>query len=276
MIKGGALEEEEELERAAEAEQRREQQQQQREQEEEEEQREVREAADITKSANAPPLAASAAPWHRLALNNDTSATSSPLLHQTQIPPNPGSPASPNPNNHPSTSKAFSPFRGEGNMLAIRSGIPLALQGRKRRRGTKDYPPNSSGPTARKRNSTGGSKKGDLGVRKDLTLPTAPTAEEDNVFQSEDSLSGMPTTNPNPAPVQDAPIFELTIHGGDSVVSEIADIGQDLDQLDQSNLVLDEDDITEQDEMSTKGKTVNCIECAMTFSTPGQLRQHVK
>ena len=184
-------------------------------------------------------------------------------------------------------------------MLAIRSGIPLALQARKRRRGTKDYstPAGSSstsssasagvgGPTSRKRNSTGGSKKGDLGVRKDLTLPTAPTAEEDNVFQSEDSSSGI---IPGGAGQADSIFADsdcgLTLHGGNSSGnnnpgSEIITDGggEGIIGAGEQNLGLDDDDITEQEEdvIPHKGKSVNCIECTMSFSTPGQLRQHVK
>ncbi len=56
-------------------------------------------------------------------------------------------------------------------MLAIRSGVPLALQNKRKRKKLKDFPLKIS------------SKKGDLGVRKDLTLPSAPTPGEDNVFR---------------------------------------------------------------------------------------------
>lgn len=182
-------------------------------------------------------------------------------------------------------------------MLAIRSGIPLALQGRKRRRGTRDFSP--SGPTARKRNSTGGSKKGDLGVRKDLTLPTAPTAEEVNVFQSEDSTpnaTGKDNHDPNVQAIPVDPIFtgcELSVVHSE-IAREIVVSAEDIltssgdvdhaDPIGQDHFILeddtreDEDDIAadDKDEKRRKTAVVNCIECEMEFATQGQLRLHVK
>ena len=66
------------------------------------------------------------------------------------------------------------------NMLAIRSGIPLALQGRRRKRGgsnlqsmaaaaTVPIPTLSASSTA---STSPGKRTGDLGIRKDLTMPS--------------------------------------------------------------------------------------------------------
>ncbi len=70
----------------------------------------------------------------------------------------------------------LSPLLTKDSMLAIRSGIPLALQSKKRKR---NLNPKSTSEKSVKESKV----KGDLGIRKDLTLPTAPTAGEDNVFQ---------------------------------------------------------------------------------------------
>ena len=63
-------------------------------------------------------------------------------------------------------------------MLAIRSGIPLALQN-KRRRQNKSLEKRRASPSSA---TSAGPKRGEVGVRKDLTLPSAPTPGEDNVF----------------------------------------------------------------------------------------------
>lgn len=70
----------------------------------------------------------------------------------------------------------------EGGMLTIRSS--LQQSGRKRRGESLSASP-SDAFSLRRRHLTGdGAKRADhLGIRKDLTLPSAPTAGEDNVFQ---------------------------------------------------------------------------------------------
>lgn len=112
-----------------------------------------------------------------------------------------------------------------GSMLAIRSGVPLALQGKKR-----------------KRNSNNNNKKRpELEVRKDLTLPTAPTAGEDNVFQPDDNGNNVP-----------------------AVVVEINEDGEDQNHMEVRVTSVEE---------KTK---FECIDCAMNFINASQLRSHVK
>ena len=65
------------------------------------------------------------------------------------------------------------------NMLAIRSGIPLAWQQRSRQR--RKSINNQTSVISKRISKAGG--KGDLGVRKDLIQATIATAKQDNVFQ---------------------------------------------------------------------------------------------
>eukprot|EP00094_Tigriopus_californicus_P007796 TCALIF_07508-PA protein Name:"Similar to Zfp26 Zinc finger protein 26 (Mus musculus)" AED:0.37 eAED:0.37 QI:0/0/0/0.37/1/1/8/0/1106 len=139
-------------------------------------------------------------------------------------------------------------------MLAIRSGIPLALQTKKRKR-TKDDPPeceNSISTTKMPASPVSSSKKGDLGIRKDLTLPSAPKPGEDNVFQSEDQTRDSNALQFPVVQLEEDEDCELTIRG-------IAESGQ-------SGLI----------RTATTSEEYQCVECSMGFPKAAQLRRHVK
>lgn len=131
-------------------------------------------------------------------------------------------------------------------MLAIRSGISLLLQSKKRKRTKEDatdvgnHSPSSS------------SKKGDLGIRKDLTLPSAPKPGEDNVFQSDDLTRDLTALQFPVVQLDEDDDCELTIRG-------IAESGQ-------SGLI----------RTATTSEEYQCVECSMGFPKAAQLRLHVK
>ena len=79
-------------------------------------------------------------------------------------------------------------------------------------------------------------KRLELEVRKDLTLPTAPTARETNVFQADDD-----TNSDNPEPE----------------VLEVAD-----DDNESANV--------------SSTRKYQCVECNLTFTTEPQLRSHIR
>jgi len=90
-------------------------------------------------------------------------------------------------------------FGSDDNMLAIRSGIPLALQNKAIRSGVPIGPfqnkrkrksrTSQDGTKVKKKTNVGG-KKGDLEVRKDLTIESQKNNEDlamANVFQNDES-----------------------------------------------------------------------------------------
>ena len=117
------------------------------------------------------------------------------------------------------------PFPGDDNMLAIRSGIPLALQNKAIRSGEpigpfqnkrkrKSQASQDSGKSKKRASISG--KKGDLEVRKDLTIESQKTVDSpdlmiDNVFS---------VTEPTPAHKVEAPqeedgvLFDEISHKG--------------------------------------------------------------
>ena len=82
-----------------------------------------------------------------------------------------------------------------------------------------------------------GCKRPELEVRKDLTLPTAPTAREDNVFQADEDL-----------PI----VFEIE---------------EDIDENDENQ--------SEAKDNGGK-KDFKCFQCSMMFSSDAQLRSHTR
>ena len=92
-------------------------------------------------------------------------------------------------------------------------------------------------PLARAKNVST-SKRPELEVRKDLTLPTAPTAREDNVFQAEEDL-----------PI----VF-------------------DIDNEDLNDVV--ENPATNEQSEEESNRVFKCKKCSMIFNSDAQLRSH--
>jgi len=87
-------------------------------------------------------------------------------------------------------------------------------------------------------NTTSTAKRPELEVRKDLTLPTAPTAREDNVFQADEDL---------PLPI------------------EMLEIEETSNSSNGENCV-----------KTSHDKNFKCSECPMIFTSSGSLRSHTR
>ena len=132
-------------------------------------------------------------------------------------------------------------FSGDS-MLAIRSGIPLALQRKQRKmRKSSSSPAASTSQQQQQQQQQPQRKKSDLGIRKDLTLPTAPSVSGANLFQSD----------------EDESLIDITLDDDEDDEEPI----EDLDQVQVVNV---------------KEKKYQCVECTMTFITESELRNHSK
>ncbi|XP_040568391.1 uncharacterized protein [Lepeophtheirus salmonis] len=112
---------------------------------------------------------------------------------------------------------------------SIPTGEPLSLRKKKT---------NLSKPPSQK--NIDGNRKGDLEVRKDLTLPSAPSDGGDNVFQEED-----PAVNNYPV---------VNLDDGDLEVDLINEALKD----------------------PSSNKIMECLNCALPFSNSTQLQKHLK
>lgn len=135
-------------------------------------------------------------------------------------------------------------------MLAIRSGVPLALQNKKKKQSKKQS------------ETTSGVGKGDFGVRKDLTLPSAKSSTSQvNVFEEEEDANGFRSF-----PVirlDDSNDCELVIHGAN-------------DNIRSFNASTSESAAAKPASFKSLTKDYQCVECTMEFEREHNLRQHVR
>ena len=207
--------------------------------------------------------------WHRLATGSepDNEGTNNMLAPSPTLSTNEAispCPAVSNQTEQPGSPRSFGQFPCD-HMLAIRSGIPLHR--RQRHQSACDTQSVGGSPKSplrtantRTRKSTGGNKRSDhLGIRKDLTLPTAPTAEEDNVFQPDEAQQSIRKFPPVELDVNVD--CELRIHGNNETRNSASpeDLSANTAESDES-----------------KVRDMRCLQCDMTFSSQQQLRQHVK
>ena len=174
---------------------------------------------------------------------------------------------------------------GDDNMLAIRSGIPLALQNKAIRSGVPIGPfqtkrkrksrasLDGAGRT-RKRPSVAG-KRGDLEVRKDLTIESQRREEEaaeqaENVFQNDDS-------RPSTSNIVSKTKEETNIATELGVSSPIGGVHiktvKSLNELSPSPA-----ECSELHGESSKADKLqfSCVNCSMMFASAGQLKRHTQ
>ena len=172
-------------------------------------------------------------------------------------------------------------------MLAIRSGIPLALQNKAIRSGVPIGPfqtkrkrksrtsQDGTGPRARKKPSIAG-KRGDLEVRKDLTIESQRTQDEleqvENVFQNDDSR---PSTSNIVSKTKEETIISQDL----SVSSPIGGVHiktvKSLNQLSSAPVESNSADPAGESSKADKLQ-FSCVNCLMMFASAGQLKRHTQ
>ena len=172
-------------------------------------------------------------------------------------------------------------------MLAIRSGIPLALQNKAIRSGVPIGPfqtkrkrksrtsQDGNGPRARKKPSIAG-KKGDLEVRKDLTIESQRAQDEleqvENVFQNDDS-------RPSTSNIVSKTKEETNISQEVGVSSPIGGVQiktvKSLNQLSPSPSEPSSGDLLGESSKADKLQ-FSCVNCSMMFASAGQLKRHTQ
>lgn len=184
-------------------------------------------------------------------------------------------------------------FGSDDNMLAIRSGIPLALQNKAIRSGVPIGPfqnkrkrksrSSQDGAKAKKRMSVAG-KKGDLEVRKDLTIESQKNNEDlamQNVFQNDESS---PSTSNIVSKTKEE--TSISLEKNEIISSVSSPIGgvhiktvKMLNSDAVADLEFDPSDLSSSDlgESSKADKyQFSCVNCSMMFSSAGQLKRHTQ
>ena len=174
---------------------------------------------------------------------------------------------------------------GDDHMLAIRSGIPLALQNKAIRSGVpigpfqnkrkkKSRASQDGSGRGRKRPSLGG-KRGDLEVRKDLTIESQRTQEDleqvENVFQSDDSR---PSTSNIVSRTKEETSVSLELGVSSPIGGVHIKTVKSLNEFSQSPPDMCADLLGE----SSKAEKLqfSCVNCNMMFVSAGQLKRHTQ
>jgi len=184
-------------------------------------------------------------------------------------------------------------FGSDDNMLAIRSGIPLALQNKAIRSGVPIGPfqnkrkrksrNSQDGTKSKKRMSVGG-KRGDLEVRKDLTIESQKNNEDltvANVFQNDES-------SPSTSNIVSKTKEETSMHvEKNEVIGVSSPIGgvhiktvKKLNSDAVADLEFDPSPEMNSSELGESSKAdkyqFSCVNCSMMFSSAGQLKRHTQ
>jgi len=184
-------------------------------------------------------------------------------------------------------------FGSDDNMLAIRSGIPLALQNKAIRSGVPIGPfqnkrkrksrSSQDGAKSKKRMSVGG-KKGDLEVRKDLTIESQKNNEDlaiENVFQNDESS---PSTSNIVSKTKEETSISLEKNEIIGVSSPIGGVHiktvKKLNSDAVADLELDPNSDLSSSDLGESSKAdkypFSCVNCSMLFSSSGQLKRHTQ
>ena len=157
---------------------------------------------------------------------------------------------------------------------AIRSGVPIGPFQTKRKRKSRTSQ-DGAGPRARRKPNIAG-KRGDLEVRKDLTIESQRTQDEleqvENVFQDDDS-------RPSTSNIVSKTKEETNISQEPSVSSPIGGVHiktvKSLNQLSPSPPEQNSGDLLGESSKADKLQ-FSCVNCSMMFASAGQLKRHTQ
>ena len=179
-------------------------------------------------------------------------------------------------------------FTSDDNMLAIRSGIPLALQNKAIRSGVPIGPfqnkrkrksrlSQEGGDRKVKRKAVSGGKKGDLEVRKDLILDPHDEAPAENVFVNDESCASTSNiVSKTKEESTEVPNVRSPIAGGVHIKT-VKKLNSDAESVVAEFDIIPVTDMSKVSggESSKKDKfQYSCVNCSMMFASAGQLKRH--
>ena len=181
-------------------------------------------------------------------------------------------------------------FTSDDNMLAIRSGIPLALQNKAIRSGVpigpfqnkrkrKSRSSQEGGDRKVKRKAVNGGKKGDLEVRKDLILDPHDEAPAENVFVNDESCASTSNiVSKTKEESTEVPNVRSPIAGGVHIKT-VKKLNSDAESVVAEFDIIPVSDMSKVSggESSKKDKfQYSCVNCSMMFASAGQLKRHTQ
>ena len=184
-------------------------------------------------------------------------------------------------------------FTSDDNMLAIRSGIPLALQNKairsgvpigpfqtkRKRKSRSSQEGGGDRKVKRKTGSVSGAKKGELEVRKDLILDPHDEAPAENVFVNDESCAStsniVSKTKEESTEVSNV---RSPIAGGVHIKT-VKKLNSDAESVVAEfdiALVPDMSKVSGESSKKDQKFQYSCVNCSMMFANAGQLKRHTQ